>query len=144
MKLHLSGEGGHFGFELSLNRKGSLMKPKTEKTSFGQITIDGHTYQHDVLIRLEGDITKRKKKLSKQVYGTSHTISLDEARYIFQEGAAKLIIGTGQYGLVNLSEEAANFFKEKGLRVVLEPTPKAIKLWNQTDEKMIGLYHVTC
>jgi hypothetical protein len=29
-----------------------------------------------VLIRLGGKVAKRKKKLSKAVYGTSHTISL--------------------------------------------------------------------
>jgi len=120
------------------------MKPRTEKTSFGNITIDGQTYNHDVLIRLDGTVIKRKKKLSKQVYGTSHTLSLDEARYIYEEGAETLIIGTGQYGLVNLSDEASQFIQAKKLKVVMEPTPIAIDLWNETGGKLIGLYHVTC
>ncbi len=38
-----------------------------EKTSFGSITIDGKTYEHDVLIRLSEEIKKRKKKLSKRI-----------------------------------------------------------------------------
>jgi hypothetical protein len=120
------------------------MKPRTEATSFGMITIDGQTYNHDVLIRLDGRVTKRKKKLSKQVYGTSHTLSLDEAHHIYEEGAKTLIIGTGQYGLVNLSDEARHFFVSKNLKVVMEPTSKAIELWNGTDEELIGLYHITC
>ena len=55
------------------------MKPKIEATSFGSITIDGQKFKKDVVIRLDGSVKKRKKKLSKRIYGTSHTISLDEA-----------------------------------------------------------------
>ena len=39
-----------------------------ENTTFGTITIDGKTYEHDVLIRLSGEVVKRKKKLSKKYY----------------------------------------------------------------------------
>jgi len=35
-----------------------------ERTTFGTITIDGKTYEHDVIIRLAGEVAKRKKKLS--------------------------------------------------------------------------------
>ena len=37
-----------------------------ERTAFGSITIDGKTYDHDVIIRLSGEVVKRKKKLSKK------------------------------------------------------------------------------
>jgi len=94
------------------------MKPKTEATSFGSITVDGQTYEHDILIRLDGTIQKRKKKLSKQFYGTSHTISEAEAEFIYEDGARALIIGSGQYDMVRLSPEA--------------------------QDNAIGLFHVTC
>ncbi len=42
-----------------------------ERTTFGTITIDGKTYEHDVIIRLSGEVARRKKKLSKKYYGTS-------------------------------------------------------------------------
>jgi hypothetical protein len=32
-----------------------------ESTTFGTITIDGKTYEHDVVIRLSGDVVKRYK-----------------------------------------------------------------------------------
>ncbi len=120
------------------------MEPKIENTSFGTITIDGQIYRHDINIRLDGEIKKRKKKLSKQVYGTSHTISLDEAHQIYEKGAETLVIGTGQYGLVNLSDEAQQFFEDQNLHVIMEPTPKAIVLWNEIKGNKIGLYHTTC
>src|SRR2546429_676787 len=43
-----------------------------ERTTFGTITIDGKTYEHDVIIRLSGEVARRKKKLSKKYYGRSH------------------------------------------------------------------------
>ncbi|MDD5383737.1 MAG: MTH938/NDUFAF3 family protein [Gallionella sp.] len=120
------------------------MKPGIDGTKFGSITIEGSKIEHDVLIRLSGDIKKRKKKLSKAVFGTSHTISLEEAEYIFEKGAEQLIIGSGQNGMVTLSEEASEYFKKKGIRVDLSPTPEAIHQWNKAKGPTIGLFHVTC
>jgi hypothetical protein len=77
-------------------------------------------------------------------YGTSHKISLEEAKNIFEEGAQQLIVGTGQTGYVELSAEAAGFFRQSGCQVQLLPTPLAIKAWNTTVGAVIGLFHVTC
>jgi hypothetical protein len=52
------------------------MKPRIDRTTFGSITIEGTVFEHDVIIRLTGRPEKRKKKLSKAIYGTSHMISL--------------------------------------------------------------------
>ena len=120
------------------------MKPTINSTRFGSITIEGEKYENDVLIRLDGQIKKRKKKLSKAIYGTSHVISLDEAKYIFEDGAERLIIGTGQTGMVKLSDEAADYFKKKDCQARLYPTPEAIRVWNKADGKTIGLFHITC
>ncbi len=120
------------------------MKPRIDKTKFGSITVDGETYEHDVLIRLNCEVNKRKKKLSKAVYGTSHVISADEARYVYEEGAQRLVVGTGQHGLVELSDEAAEYFKTQHCQVELLPTPEAIRAWNATEGAVIGLFHVTC
>jgi adenylate cyclase len=78
-------------------------------TTFGTITIDGKTYEHDVIIRLSGEVVKRKKKLSKKYYGTSHVLSMDEAKFIFERGCEQLILGSGQMGNVDLSPEAAGY-----------------------------------
>ena len=72
-----------------------------EGTTFGTITIDGKTYEHDVIIRLSGEVVKRKKKLSKKYYGTSHVLSMDEAKFIFERGYEQLILGSGQMGNVH-------------------------------------------
>lgn len=121
-----------------------MMKPKIDSTSFGNITISGVTYEHDVVIRLDGGIEKRKKKLSKAIYGTSHTLSLEEAKHVYEAGAKRLIIGAGQMGMVELSDKAEHFFRENNCQVSILPTPKAIGEWNESKGAVIGLFHVTC
>jgi hypothetical protein len=120
------------------------VKVYIEKTKFGSITITGEKYEHDVLIRLNGRVEKRKKKLSKEIFGTSHIISLAEAAFVYEDGAKRIIIGTGQSGMAKLSDEAAQFLEQKGVQVTLLPTPEAIRCWNETEEAGIGLFHVTC
>jgi hypothetical protein len=120
------------------------MKPKTEATSFGSITIDGQKFDHDIIIRLDGTIRKRKKKLSKKFYGTSHRISREEAEFIYEDGAQKLVVGTGQYDRVRLSEEAQEYFDGQGLKLLTVATPEAVRLWNDEEGALIGLFHVTC
>jgi len=120
------------------------MKPRIDQTTFGSITVDGTVFEHDVIIRLTGQVKKRKKKLSKAIYGTSHTLSLNEAGHSYEEGENRLIIGTGQYGNVRLSDEAADYFKRKQCQVDLLPTPAAIQAWNESEGEVISLFHVTC
>ena len=120
------------------------MKPHIDNTAFGSITIAGELIEHDVLIRQDSQVKKRKKKLSKAVYGTSHIVSLEEARHVYEQGAQRVILGTGQYDSVRLSDEAANYFQKKQCQVELLGTPEAIQAWNKSEGAVIGLFHVTC
>ena len=120
------------------------MKPRIDDTRFGSITIEGMVSEHDVIIRLNGQVDKRKKKLSKAVYGTSHIVSLDEAKHVYEEGAEQLVIGTGQQGMVKLSNEATEYLQRKKCLVELLPTRDAIQAWNEAEGAVIGLFHVTC
>src|SRR5499433_686638 len=106
-------------------------------TTFGTITIDGKTYEHDVIIRLSGQVVKRKKKLSKKYYGTSHVLSKEEAKFVFERGCDELIVGSGQMGNVRLSPEAEAYFKKKDCKVLLQPTPDAIQVFNESHAKKI-------
>jgi len=115
-----------------------------DATEFGAITVDGKTYEHDVIIRLSGAVEKRRKRLSKEKYGTSHIMSKAEAKFVFQDGCDLLIVGAGQNGNVRLSPEASEYFNKKHCRALLQPTPEAILTFNKSREKTIALMHVTC
>jgi hypothetical protein len=120
------------------------MKPSIDRTSFGSITIGGEGFEHDIYITLKGKVKKRKKKLSKAVYGTSHTISEDEVRFIYENGTEGLIIGSGQHGAAELSDEAVDFLQARKCRVIVCPTPEAAREWNRASGEWIGLFHITC
>ena len=120
------------------------MKPNIDGTEFGSITIAGRRIENDVMIRLDGAVSKRQKKLSKAVYGTSHVISLAEAEVIFEKHAERLIIGAGHNGMVRLSNEAADYLAQRNVKVDLARTPEAIERWNKASGKVIALFHVTC
>ena len=121
-----------------------MSRPHCDATGFGWIGIDGERFEHDVLIRLDGAIKKRKKKLSKRIYGTSHTISLDEAKHVFEEGARLLIIASGQHDSVRLSPEAEAYLAKHDCEVRLAATPQALEAWNAASAGALGLFHVTC
>jgi hypothetical protein len=72
---------------------------KIENTTFGTITIDGKTYEHDVLIRLSGEVVKRKKKLSKKYYGTSHVLSKVEAKFVFERDATSSLLARAKWAM---------------------------------------------
>lgn len=120
------------------------MKPNIDRTEFGSITIAGRVYEHDVIIRLDGTVQKRKKKLSKAVYGTAHIVSLAEIQHVYEPGVELLIIGTGQSGLVKLSDEAVDYLQRQQCQVQLLPTPAALRAWNAAQGAVSGLFHVTC
>jgi hypothetical protein len=121
-----------------------MMKPVIDRAEFGEIVVDGKKYTHDIIIRLDGKVDRRKKHLSKALYGTSHLLSLAEAEFIYEEGAEWVLFGGGQFGKCRLSEDAKDYFKEKECAVKLLPIGPAVERWNQVDGKVIGVFHLTC
>jgi hypothetical protein len=120
------------------------MRPHIDGTRFGSVCVGGETYEHDIVIRLNGKVKKRKKKLSKAVHGTSHIVSVDEAEHIYDKGARRLIVGSGHYGALTLSDEAKRYFEKKDCKVRVKPTPAAIAAWNDAKAGTIAMFHVTC
>ena len=115
------------------------MKPKIDQVRFGQITIEGTLFDRDVIILPDGKVAERET-----VDSASHVISLDEARQVWRRGAGSLIIGTGRFDLVELSDDAASFLKRKKCGIELQPTRKAVRMWNKAKGAAVGLFHITC
>ncbi len=120
------------------------MKPHIDGTAFGQITIAGDVYRYDVVLTPAGEVVERRKELSKRVTGTSHIVSNEEAAYLVELGAARLIVGTGQYGALGLSDEAKALLDKKGCAVTLAATPEAIELYAAAAEPVTAMFHLTC
>jgi hypothetical protein len=114
------------------------------KTAFGWIEVGGTRYDHDIVIHTDGSVTKRKKKVSKpfaEEYG--HTpLSAGELAFLEEERPEVVYIGTGQYGDLPLTPDAAALL-EAYAPVVL-PTPDLIAVIKQERRKYAAVLHVTC
>ncbi len=110
--------------------------------TFGQISIDGSTYEHDVIIE-GGEIRKRKKKPSKKFrddYG--HTpLSIEEK---IPWKCKRLVIGTGAYGRLPVMKEVTEEAKHRKVNLQILPTEEALKLLNQDSKNTNAILHVTC
>ena len=70
-----------------------------------------------MIIRLSGEVVKRKKKLSKRLYGTSHIVSKDEAKFVFEKGGANgSFSGSGREGNVHLFSGGRGLLCQEGLQ----------------------------
>jgi len=118
--------------------------PEIASTSFGQITVGAKTYGHDIYLLADGKVKKRKKRLAKAAYGTSHRIGPDELERVCQGGPEVLFIGTGQYGAVKLTEEGREFLRQRGVECCALATPQAIGAYNDCRQPKAALIHVTC
>lgn len=121
---------------------------KIDETEFGSITIDGKRYEHDVVIYPQ-KIEERKKKISKNKYGSGHKFCKEEMEEYLKnaDNIDIVLVGTGQYGVLNLLNETRKMLDDNGIDVIERETPDAIKDFNQrvkTQENIIGIFHVTC
>ena len=112
-----------------------------EAFSFGLIRIDGVTYEHDVLID-RGRVRRRKKKASKKFRDAfGHTpLSIEEE---IPWNCRKLVIGTGT-GALPIMEEVRQEAKRRHVRLLVLPTPQAIRALEEDPEQTNAILHVTC
>ena len=110
--------------------------------SFGEISIDGVTYEHDVVID-HGSISKRKKGPSKRYKDHfGHTpLSAEEA---IPWNCRRLVIGTGASGSLPVMDEVCKEAATRGVDLVAVPTREAIQLLEGDPPDTNGIVHVTC
>ena len=115
---------------------------KIEGFSFGKIRVDGTEYEYDVVID-RGKIAKRKKKPSRPLreqYG--HTPL--SAREDLPWNCRRLIIGTGMYGSLPVTDEVGREAARRRVELVLLPTSAAIDQMNEEYAETNAVLHVTC
>ena len=118
--------------------------PIINSTEFGQITVDGIVYDHDIRILVNGEVKKRKKALAKEIYGTSHKIGPKELESVCKGDPEILFIGTGQSGLAELTAEGRELLRERGIQFQTLPTPQIVAPFNDCQKRKVALIHVTC
>ncbi len=120
-----------------------IHKTKIETSEFGKITIDGKTFNRDVIITANGTVIDRPD-FAEEKYGTQHIIVLKEIKKILQDNPRVIVIGTGQYGACRLEKGIKEEIEKTNARLLIERTPKAVHLFNNVNDRKAGLFHLTC
>jgi hypothetical protein len=115
---------------------------KFDSYSFGAITIDGVTYDHDVVID-HGEVSKRSKKPSKK-YRDDFGHTPLSAKEDLPWKCERLVIGTGAAGSLPVMDEVEQEAERRGVELVAVPTERAIDLLRDDPPKTNAVLHVTC
>ncbi len=118
--------------------------PHIDEVAFGSVTVAGETFEHDIHIRADGRVRRRRKKWARKDYGTSHVIGPRELKRALRKGAELLIIGEGFDSMVRMSDEGREMLAERGVPWEMLPTPEAAEAYNQAEGRRALLLHVTC
>ncbi|MFW6064487.1 MAG: MTH938/NDUFAF3 family protein [Candidatus Natronoplasma sp.] len=117
-----------------------------EDTEFGKVTVNGQTYDHDIVV-LSNNIIKRKKWITKEKHGTSHKFTRDEMgeymETVTSQKIDRVVIGTGQYGKLSLLPETEEYLEEKDIEYELKKTSDLVDE-EIDEERSLVIIHVTC
>lgn len=111
---------------------------RIDGTSFGSITVDGKRCPHDVWIFADGSIRRRDR---------DHEFTLDELDLLLDGKPELVVVGTGQSGCVRIDDDATREASRRGVNVIGDITPRALKLYNEAADakrRVAGAFHVTC
>jgi hypothetical protein len=107
--------------------------------SFGKIVIEGKTFNSDVIIYQDNIDHKWWRK-------EGHLLQKEDLADIFKHRPKILIVGKGNPGLMEISEETKQYIKSKGIKLIVDNTENACKIYNSIKRKdnVIAALHLTC
>lgn len=110
---------------------------------FGEIVVDGSTYDHDIVIDL-GRVRPRDKKPSKHLESDHGHTPLSGFESI-PWSKPRLIIGTGYSGRLPVLSDVREEARLRGVELVVVPTAEACHLLSDVGERDVNaILHVTC
>ncbi|MBD3405263.1 MAG: hypothetical protein GF411_03890 [Candidatus Lokiarchaeota archaeon] len=112
---------------------------KIEDYEFGKVKINGKKYEDDLII-IDGTIYPKWWRKE------GHNLHLEDLTEIFSRKPDTLIVGTGFYGRMKVSEEIEKELEQIGCKLIVKKTKDAAKIFNEiSDDKTIALaIHLTC
>ena len=108
--------------------------------SFGSMTVMRKKYRNDLKIignQIIGDWWRRE----------GHALYAEDIDDILYSAVEILVVGTGAYGSMKVTEDAAKAIEGRGINLVAVPTKEAVSIFNilHTDGKRVaGAFHLTC
>lgn len=109
-----------------------------ESYDFGRMEINGKLYQKDLIILPDKIIDNWWRE-------EGHLLKIPDLFEIFQIKFEVLIIGTGAYGFMKISEDLIQKLNDMKIDYHVLETPKAVEKFNEIKNKIkVGAFHLTC
>lgn len=106
---------------------------------FGLFVIDGKEYKSNII--LLGAVVKRAEYLHE------HQLKLDPFIEMVEFKPSYIIIGTGAYGVMKVSQEIIDYIEKRGIKLIIEKTGDACRTYNsllKSKTKVAAFMHNTC
>jgi len=107
---------------------------------FGRIDVDGHVYTADVIITPERVVDTWWRK-------AGHNLVVADLADVVAAKPDIVVVGTGYFGRMAVSEEARRYLEAQGIRVRAARTRLAVQDFNQLQDqqtRVVAALHLTC
>jgi hypothetical protein len=109
---------------------------------FGVMVVNGKRYTSDLIVFPETVLSGwwRRK---------GHEVCVEDLKEVFNKTPLPevLVIGTGYSGLVKVLPEVEKALRERGVKLITQPTSEAYKIFNELlrdGKRVVGAFHLTC
>ena len=111
-----------------------------ESYNFGNMKVLGENHRNDLKI------------IDNQIVGNwwrweGHALHTEDIDDILYSSVETLVVGTGAYGGMKVTQEAAKALEGRGIKLVAVPTKEAVTIFNTLlakDKTVAGAFHLTC
>ena len=111
-----------------------------ESYSFGNMTVMGENHRNDLKI-IENQIIANWWRRE------GHALYAEDIDDILYSAVETLVVGTGAYGSMRVTEEAAKALEGLEIKLVAVPTKEAVSIFNSLHaqgKRVAGAFHLTC
>lgn len=111
-----------------------------ESYRFGQMVVDGIYYTRDLVVL-------PRRVIPEWWRGEGHVLAPEDLSALVHELPSVVVIGTGMFGMMRVTQESLDLLATRGIVVVVERTGIAWKRFNQyvrRGEAVAGAFHLTC
>ena len=113
--------------------------PMIDKYEFGQIVVDGQTYESDVVILPDGVVGDWQHK-------EEHVLRPKDVKSILKAAPEVVVIGRGSVGNLRVLPETEERLEAAGIKVLASKTAKACGTYRELrgQRRVAAILHITC
>jgi hypothetical protein len=116
-----------------------VITPEIDRYRFGNISINGHSYTHDVIILPD-------RVLPNWWRNEGHELAMEDLQQVLNSEPDLLVIGQGAYGRMKVPSGVQKQLQDKGIELSLSSTNEACEVYNRErqNRRTVAALHLTC